>query len=101
MEIPVTTAAIQWSLDCAILYITVAAMGIAIVGFLYKYFNREENDLTDNTRIGIKIDHRGNHKYESIPDAGNDAMVFWWRLIMVVVALILLFIPLNAYLNRY
>ncbi len=100
MEYYPTTAAIQFSTDCALQYLAVAVIGIAIVGFLFNYFNKESDPASDNTRVAVKIDRRGNYRYESVPDEGNNAMAMWLKILFVVIALALLFVPINAILNR-
>jgi H+/gluconate symporter-like permease len=78
----------------------VAVIGIAIVGFLFNYFNKESDQASDNTRVAVKIDRRGNYRYESVPDEGNNAMATWLKIILVIIALALLFVPINSMLNR-
>lgn len=95
-----TTASILSTGGSALQYFTVAILGIGIVYFLYIYFFKQRDNAPDDTRIAVKIDRRGNYRYESVPENREDMTAFWWRVLIIVIALALLFIPLNLFLNR-
>lgn len=100
MEYPFTTAAFQLDLEGTTQLLLLAIFGIAIIGLLYHFFYRQPDNAQDDTRVAVKIDRKGNYRYERIPDDSGESMAVWWRILIVLIALALLFIPLNSLLNR-
>lgn len=99
MKYSLITASIQLDFQGVLQFIIVAVLGIVILGFLYKFFCRQSDNAPDNTRIAVKIDRRGNYRYERIPDQDNHSIT-WVRIAVVIIAIALLLIPLNSLLNR-
>lgn len=95
-----STAAVQISYNFALTGVVMISLGIAIVGFLYHNHQRNKTGNQDNTRIAVKIDRRGNYRYETIPDTDQDYVSLFWKIILVLAAIALIFFPLDAFLNR-
>jgi H+/gluconate symporter-like permease len=99
MKYSLITTAIQIDFQDILQFTIVAILGIVILGFLYRFFCCQSDKAPDNTRIAVKIDRRGNYRYERVPDEDNQSIT-WIQIAIVLIALALLFIPLNSLINR-
>ncbi|MGB5981708.1 MAG: hypothetical protein WBG46_06155 [Nonlabens sp.] len=90
----------QISFNCALLIITIIASTALIVGYLYQFYSRNKENGQDNSRIAVKIDRRGNYRYETIPDTEQDNVALFWKIVLIIAAIALLLIPIDAFLNR-
>jgi hypothetical protein len=52
------------------------------------------------TRVSIKIDRNGKYHYDQNPESDNTDLLFWMRLAILLVAVVLIAIPLQALIDR-
>lgn len=51
-------------------------------------------------RVSIKIDRNGKYHYDHTPESGNTNLLFWMRLVIVIVSITLIAFPLQSLLDR-
>jgi flagellar basal body-associated protein FliL len=67
---------------------------IVVVAAWFWFVKNQKSD-SDNakSRVAIKIDRNGKHRYEVIPNSGNSNLKFWVRVIIAIIALLFLWLP--------
>ncbi len=70
--------------------------------FAWKYAKKIDDAFKSNrgSKVSIKIDSTGKYHYELLPDSNETNLLFWMRLCICILALILLFFPLGSIFNR-
>lgn len=86
--------------ECIMIIMLLLGGGAAIYGLYQKFISSPSENPADNSRIAIKIDRKGNHRYETLPEADDDEMELWIKIVIAIAAIALLFIPIEFYLNR-
>ena len=51
-------------------------------------------------RVFIKIDRNGKYHYDHRPESGDTNLLFWMRLVIVIVSIALIAFPLQSLLDR-
>lgn len=54
----------------------------------------------DGGRIAIKVDFKGRYHYDLVPNSGNTNLLFWVRLCIVIVTLVLAALPFQSIIQR-
>lgn len=63
--------------------------------------NVDDNYKPNNgNRVSIKIDRNGKYHYDHTPESGNTNLLFWMRLVIVIVSITLIAFPLQSLLDR-
>lgn len=81
-----------------VLVITILSSAV----FAWKYAKKIEDMFKSNrgSKIYIKIDRTGKYHHELIPESGDTNLLFWLRLCILVLAILLLIFPLSSIFNR-
>ncbi len=86
--------------ECFLIVLLLLGGGAVLYGLYQKYISSTSENPADNSRVVIKIDRKGNHRYDTLPDADNEEMELWIKIVLAIAAIALLFIPIEFYLNR-
>ncbi|ARN77104.1 hypothetical protein BST97_03325 [Nonlabens spongiae] len=83
------------------MFIILMLGGGAVLFKLYKkYVSSTSENPADNSRVVIKIDRKGNHRYDTLPETDNEDLELWIKIILAIAALALFFIPIDFLLNK-
>ncbi len=86
--------------ECLLITILILGGGAILFKLYQKYASSTSKNPADNSRVVIKIDRKGNHRYDTLPEADNEELELWIKIILTIAALALLFIPIDFLLNR-
>lgn len=100
MEILFTNFIAQTSFHQIFMIAGFIILGISIIVFLYQNYYSANDDADYKKRVAIKIDRDGNYRYQPHADNSNRYNSMFWKVIFIIIALALLFIPIEAYINR-
>ncbi len=74
--------------------LTMLFVSIVVIAAWYWYVKNQKTDSdVTKSRVAIKIDRNGKHRYEVIPNSGNSNLKFWVRIIIAIIALAFLWLP--------
>ncbi|WP_438962003.1 hypothetical protein [Nonlabens sp.] len=97
MTSPELQAMILSSTDWAVVLVVVSV--IAIVSFTLNRLFQEYMSKTERT-VMIKIDRNGKHRYEIKENTDSDRNMFWYKVVLIIIALGFLCIPLHSWLSK-
>ncbi|MFB0903730.1 MAG: hypothetical protein QMB11_05065 [Nonlabens sp.] len=80
------------------LYIIVVS-SILVAAYLWFLKTQKVDNDSSRSRISIKIDRNGKHKYDVVPNSGDGNLKFWIKFIIAVIIVAFLWIPIKALLN--
>jgi|GEM_PF-1842390 len=82
------------------LVLILTILGGAIIA--WKIAKNVDDSFKSNhgTRVSIKIDRNGKYHYDHNPESDNTNLLFWMRLVILVVTAALIALPLQALIDR-
>lgn len=67
---------------------------IVVIAAWFWFVKNHKSDADDaKSRLAIKIDRNGKHRYEVIPNFGNSNLKFWIKIVIAIIALLFLWLP--------
>lgn len=88
---------LQTSLQ-GMLYIIVIS-GVLVAAYLWFLKNQKADTDSSNSRVSIKIDRNGKHRYDVVPNSGDGNLKFWIKFIIAIIIVAFLWIPIKVLLN--
>jgi len=80
------------------LYIIVIS-SILVAAYLWFSKNQKADNDSSSSRVSIKIDRNGKHRYDVVPNSEDGNLKFWIKFIIAIIIVAFLWIPIKALIN--
>jgi hypothetical protein len=72
---------------------------ILVAAYLWFLKNQKANTDSSSSRVSIKIDRNGKHRYDVVPDSDDGNLRFWIKFIIALLIIAFLWIPIKSLIN--